>query len=62
MYLGRFKMMKISVMLLKLHALQSYVVMIFIKQVTFVLLHFLGKSQYFSVPGMRYHRTNSKIR
>lgn len=55
-------MIKISVIPLISHVLQSYAAMIFIKQVTFVLLHFLVKSQYFSVPGMRYHTKNSMIR
>lgn len=49
--MGRLKRMKSS-LALKLHVLQSYVAMIFIKEVMFVLLCFLGKSQYFSVPGM----------
>lgn len=61
MYGGKLKRMKISVTALKLHVLLTYAAMIFIKKVTFVLLCFLGKSQYFSVPGMRYHSKNSMI-
>lgn len=59
---GQIKKDENPVIALTLHMLQSYAAMVFIKKVTFVLLCFLGKSQYFSIPGMRYHSKNSMIR